>query len=110
MTIAPLPNTRSQTRQIRQRTQIIYYITGLEGVTQCRWMNVTEKTINNRINSSTRSSQARTRKLNNKKHIRLSNIMKTEELKYTIYSAILGNNICARVNLHKDASIIKGVM
>lgn len=90
----PSPTQEAKHARLRQRTQIIYYITGLEGVTQCRWMNVTEKTINNRINSSTRSSQARTRKSNNKKHIRFSNIMKTEELKYHILGHFRKQHMC----------------
>lgn len=80
MIIAFSQTQEAKRARLRQRTQMLYYITGLEGVTQC-WMNVTEKTINKR--SSTGSAHARTHTKIEQKHIRL-NIMKTDELKYHI--------------------------
>lgn len=47
----PSPMQETKHARLRERTQIIYYITGL-GLTQCRWMNVTLKTINARISAA----------------------------------------------------------
>lgn len=69
--------------RLQERTQIIYYITGL-GVTQCRWMNVENHQC--RHISSTGSSHTRTPKLNNKNHTILTQILKTDESEYQIVS------------------------
>lgn len=91
--------------RLRERTQIIYYITGL-GVTQCRWMNVTLKTINAR----TSAAQAHlTHAHQNKNHTILTQIVKTDESEYQIFS-YFRKQVNHELISTKNPFIKKGVM